>query len=155
MAAEKFVQNSRHMYLRDEPHTAHILLELLYLKRLRPLRANETTTTTNATATNTSVIKTPESSIVAKAKNNPEERALLLTKDEGNETGTYAEFGSLLQLQLMDEKKTKRLEIFLKVIEKSERVMMNRKNEEVTLIKFQPVLKHPFSWYLYKKTKKL
>ena len=109
MAAEKFVQNSRHMYLRDEPHTAHILLELLYLKRLRPLRANETTTTTNATATNTSVIKTPESSIVAKAKNNPEERALLLTKDEGNETGTYAEFGSLLQLQLMDEKKNKEI----------------------------------------------
>ena len=70
---------------------------------MRPLRANETTTTTNATATNTSVIKTPESSIVAKAKNNPEERALL-TKDEGNETETYAEFGILLQLQLMDKK---------------------------------------------------
>ena len=66
-AAEEFVLISKHMYIRDQPHAAHILLEnsikhkkppLSYWNRLRPLNASARTTATTS-AIDTTVIPQP------------------------------------------------------------------------------------------------
>ena len=49
----------------------------------------------------------------------------------------------LLQLQLIDDNNFKRAKKVLENIKKSERVTINKENEELfLLIKFQPVLRH-------------
>ena len=131
MAAEEFGLIPKHMYIRDQPHAAQILLDnsikhkkpqLSYLNRLRPLNESARTTT-SAIDTPAVIPPTPEPPIVAKAENNPQKQALLLTSvddddddgdddddDEGNEMEKSVELSEalsteriLLQLQLMDE----------------------------------------------------
>ena len=75
--------------------------QLLYLNRLRPLKAT--------TTTNPPVITTSETLVNATADNNQNEQALLLTEDEGTELDTSTELKDaltteciLLQSQLMD-----------------------------------------------------
>ena len=76
--------------------------------------------------------------------------------DEGNEMEKSVELSEalsteriLLQLQLMDKHKLKRAKKVLEVIKKSERVKINKDNEEFTLIKCQQVLKHQFFCMIY------
>ena len=81
MAAEKIVLIPKHMYIRDQPHAAQILLDnsikhkkpqLSYLNRMWPLKES-TLTTKTISATDTAVIPpSPEPSIIAKAENNPQ-----------------------------------------------------------------------------------
>ena len=95
MAAEEFVLNPKHVYIRDQPPAAQILLDnsikhkkpqLSYLNRLRPLKESaRTTTTTSAIGTPAVVPPTPEPPIVAKADNNPQKQALLLTSQDDDD----------------------------------------------------------------------
>ena len=85
---------------------------------MRPLNASLI-----ATATDIPVIPTPESPIVAKAENNPQEQVLLLTEDEGPEMETNAKLSEalsteriLLQLQLIGEKTLNDQNFFLKLL---------------------------------------
>ena len=73
MTAQEFVLIPKHIYIREQPHAAQILLDnsikhekpqLSYLNRLRPLKAT--------TTTNSPVIPTPETLIKAPADNNPQ-----------------------------------------------------------------------------------
>ena len=153
MAAEEFVLIPKHMYIRNQPHAAQILLDnsikhkkpqLSYLSCLRPL--NESARTKISAIDTTAVIPpTLEPPIVLKAENNPQKQALLLTSqddddvddDEGNELQKNAELiealsteSILLQLLLMDEYKIKRAKKLLEIINKSEQVKINKDNEE-------------------------
>ena len=88
---DEFNLVSKHTYIREQPHAAQILLDksikhkkpqLSYLDRLRSLNESaRTTTTTTTSAIDTPVVipPTPEPPIVAKAENNPQKQALLLT----------------------------------------------------------------------------
>ena len=133
MTAEEFVLIPKHMYIRDQPHAAQILLDnsikhkkpqLSYLNRLRPLNESARTITTSAIDTPAVIPPTLEPPIVAKAENNPQKQALLLTSqdddddgdddddDESNEMEKSVELSEalstehiLLQLQLIDEHK--------------------------------------------------
>ena len=185
MAAEEFVLIPKHMYIRDQPHAAHILLDnsikhkkqqLSYLNRLRPLNESATSTTTSAIDTPAVIPPTPEPPIVAKAENNPQKQALPLTSqdddddgdgddddDEGNEMEKSVELSEalsteriLLQLQLMDEHKFKRAKKVLEVIKKSERVKINKDNEEIYVDKKPTGLKASvFLYDIQQQTKKL
>ena len=186
MAAEEFVLIPKHMYIRDQPHAAHILLDnsikhkkpqLSYLNRLRPLNESAKTTTTSAIDTPAVIPPTPEPPIVAKAENNPKKQALPLTSqddddddddgddddDEGNEMEKSVELSEalsteriLLQLQLMDEHKFKRAKKVLEVIKKSERVQINKDNEEIYVDKVPTGLKASvFLYDIQQQTKKL
>ena len=181
MAAEEFVLIPKHIYIRDQPHAAQILLDnsikhkkpqLSYLNRLRPLNESARTTT-SAIDTPAVIPTTPEPPIVAKAENNPQKQALPLTSqdddddddddDEGNEMETSVELSEalskkriLLQLQLMDEHKLKRAKKVLEVIKKSERVEINKDNEEIYVDKVPTVLKASvFLYDIQQQTKKL
>ena len=173
------------MYIRDQPHVAHILLDnsikhkkpqLSYLNRLRPLNESARTTTTSAIDTPAVIPPTPEPPIVAKAENNPQKQALPLTSqdddddgdgddddDEGNEMVKSVELSEalsteriLLQLQLMDEHKFKRAKKVLEVIKKSERVKINKDNEEIYVDKVPTGLKASvFLYDIQQQTKKL
>ena len=126
MAAEEFVLIPKHMYIRDQPHAAHILLDnsikhkkpqLSYLNRLRPLNESARTTTTSAIDTSAVIPPTPEPPIVAKAENNPQKQALPLTSqddddddgdgddddddDEGNEMEKSVELSEALSTELI------------------------------------------------------
>ena len=138
MGAEEFVLISKHMYMRDQPHAAHILLEnsikhkkppLSYWNRLRPLNASARTTATTSAIDTTVIPQTPEPPIVAKAENNPQKQALLLTEDDDDDEGNQMEKNTelsealsteriLLQLQLRDEHKLKRAKKVLEVFKK-------------------------------------
>ena len=188
MAAEEFVLIPKHMYIRDQPHAAHILLDnsikhkkpqLSYLNRLRPLNESARTTTTSAIDTSAVIPPTPEPPIVAKAENNPQKQALPLTSqddddddgdgddddddDEGNEMEKSVELSEalsaeriLLQLQLMDEHKFKRAKKVLEIIKKSERVKINKDNEEIYVDKVPTGLKASvFLYDIQQQTKKL
>ena len=187
MAAEEFVLIPKHMYIRDQPHAAHILLDnsikhkkpqLSYLNRLRPLNESARTTTTSAIEKPAVIPPTPEPPIVAKAENNPQKQALPLTSqddddddddgdddgdDEGNEMEKSVELSEalsteriLLQLQLMDEHKFKRAKKVLEVIKKSERVKINKDNEEIYVDKVPTGLKASvFLYDIQQQTKKL
>ncbi|XP_063713691.1 protein DEK-like [Symsagittifera roscoffensis] len=186
MAAEEFVLIPKHMYIRDQPHAAHILLDnsikhkkpqLSYLNRLRPLNESARTTTTSAFDKSAVIPPTPEPPIVAKAENNPQKQALPLTSqddddddgdgddddDEGNEMEKSVELSEalsteriLLQLQLMDEHKFKRAKKVLEVIKKSERVKINKDNEEIYVDKVPTGLKASvFLYDIQQQTKKL
>ena len=190
MAAEEFVLIPKHMYIRDQPHAAHILLDnsikhkkpqLSYLNRLRPLNESARTTTTSAIVSPAVIPPTPEPPIVAKAENNPQKQALPLTSqdddddddgdddddddddDEGNEMEKSVELSEalsteriLLQLQLMDEHKFKRAKKVLEVIKKSERVKINKDNEEIYVDKVPTGLKASvFLYDIQQQTKKL
>ena len=184
MAAEEFVLIPKHMYIRDQPHAAHILLDnsikhkkpqLSYLNRLRPLNESATSTTTSAIDTPAVIPPTPEPPIVAKAENNPQKQALPLTSqdddddgdgddddDEGNEMEKSVELSEalsteriLLQLQLMDEHKFKRAKKVLEVIKKSERVKINKYNEKIYVDKVPTGLKASvFLYDIQQQTKK-
>ena len=186
MAAEEFVLIPKHMYIRDQPHAAHILLDnsikhkkpqLSCLNRLRPLNESARTTTTSAIVSPAVIPPTPEPPIVAKAENNPQKQALPLTSqdddddgdgdddddDEGNEMEKSVELSEalsteriLLQLQLMDEHKFKRAKKVLEVIKKSERVKINKDNEEIYVDKVPTGLKASvFLYDIQQQTKKL
>ena len=138
MTAQEFVLIPKQVYIREQPHAAPFLLDnsikrkktqLSYLNRLRPLNAT--------TTTNPPVIPTPETLINVTAENNKQEQALLHTEDEGNEQETSVKLNDtlsteriMLQLQLMDENKLKRAKKVREIIKKSERVIINKENEE-------------------------
>ena len=173
------------MYIRDHSHAAHILLDnsikhkkpqLSYLNRLRPLNESARTTTTSAIVSPAVILPTPEPPIVAKAEKNPQKQALPLTSqdddddgdgddddDEGNEMEKSVELSEelsteriLLQLQLMDEHKFKRAKKVLEVIKKSERVKINKDNEEIYVDKVPTGLKASvFLYDIQQQTKKL
>ena len=114
--------------------------QLSYLNRLRPPKAT--------TTTNPPVIPTPETFINATADNNQQEQALLLTEDEGKELETSTEPNDAssteritLQLQLIDKNKLKRAKQVLEIIKKSERVTINKENEELYVDKVPTGLK--------------
>ena len=186
MAAEEFVLIPKHMYIRDQPHAAHILLDnsikhkkpqLSYLNHLRPLIESARTTTITAIDTPAVIPSTPEPPIVAKAENYLQKQALPLTSqdddddgdddddddDEGNEMEKSVELKEalsteriLLQLQLMDEHKLKRAKKSLEAIKKSERVKINKDNEEIYVDKVPTGLKASvFLYDIQQQTKKL
>ena len=149
MTAQEFVLIPKHIYTREQPHAAQILLEnsikhkkpqLSYLNRLRPPKAT--------TTINPPVIPTPETFINATTDNNQQEQALPLTEDEGKELETSTEPNEAssteritLQLQLMDENKLMRAKQVLEIIKKSERVTINKENEELYVDKVPTGLK--------------
>ena len=163
MAADKFVVIPQHMYIRDQPHAAQILLDnsikhkkphLLCLNHLRPLNESTRTITTSSAIDTTVNDQTPEPPIVAKAEKNAQKEALLLTEDdddddeEGNEMEKNAEFSEAfsternrLQLELLDEHKLKRAKKVFEVIKKSERVKVYKDNEEIYIDKVPTGLK--------------
>ena len=136
--------------LHQTQETATIILSCL-----RPL--NESIRTTISAIDTTAVIPpTLEPPIVVKAENNQQKQALLLTSqddddvddDEGNEMEKNAELIEalsteriLLQLLLMDEYKLKRAKKLLEIIKKSERVKINKDNEEIYVDKVPTGLK--------------
>ena len=156
--------------------------QLSYLNHLRPLNESARTTT-SAIDTPAVIPPIPEPSIVAKAENNPQKQALPLTSqdddddddddddedddddddDEGNEMEKSVELSEalsteriLLQLQLMDEHKLKRAKKVLEVIKKSERVKINKDNEENYVDKVPTGLKASIFLYdIQQQTKKL
>ena len=158
ITARELVLIPKHIYIRELPNAAQIFLEnsikhkkpqLSYLSRLRPL---------NATTTNPPFMPTPETLIIATAEINQKEQALL-TEDEGNELETNSELKdassterNMLQLQLMDENKLERAKKILKIIKKSERVKINKDNEELHVDKVPTGLKA--SVFLYDKQQK-
>ena len=163
MTTQEFVLILKHIYIREQPHAAQILLDnsikhkkpqLSYLNRLRPLKA---------TTTNTPVMPTPETLINARADNNQQEQALLLTDDVENELETSTEPNNALsteritlKLQLMDENKLKRAKKHLEIIKKSERVIINKENEELFVDKVLTGLKASvFLYGIQQQTKKL
>ena len=164
MTAQEFVLIPKHIYIREQPHAARLLHDnsikykkpqLSYVNRVSPLKAT--------TTTNPPVISSPETLINATADNNRQEQALLLTEDEGNELETSTEPNDTLstkritlQLQLMDKKKLKRAKKVLEIIKKSERVTINKENEELYVDKVPTGLKASvFLYDLQQQIKKL
>ena len=157
MTAQEIVLIPKHIYIREQPRAAQILLDnsikhkkpqLSYLNRLRPLKAT--------TTTNHPVIPTHETLINATADNSQQEQALLFTEDEGNELETSTELNDALstelftlQSQLIDKTNLSEQKKVLENIKKSERVTINKENEEFYVIKFQPVLRHQFFCLIY------
>ena len=162
------------MYIRDQPHAAHILLDnsikhkkpqLSYLNRLRPLNEQQEQQQHQLLITSAVIPPTPEPPIVAKAENNPQKHALPLTSqdddddddgdgddddddDEGNEMEKslslvrhYPQNVSCYNYSSMDEHKFKRAKKVLEIIKKSERVKINKDNEEIYVDKVPTGLK--------------
>ena len=146
MTLKELLLIPKHIFIREQPHPAQVLLDnsikhkkpqLSCLNRLRPLNAT----------TNPSVILTPETLINAIAENNQQEQALLLIEDERI---NWKQLLSLITLHPLNvlfynynswTKKLKRAKKFLEIIKKSERVIINKDNEELYVDKIPTGLK--------------
>ena len=124
---------------------------------------NRSRTLKATTTTNPPVIPPLETLINATADNNQQEQALHLTEDEGNELETSIALNDALsteritlQLQLMDENKLKRAKKYLEIIKTSERVTINKENENLHVDKVRTDLKALVVLYdIQQQTKKL
>ena len=164
MTAEEFILIPKHLYVKEQPHAAHVLhdnnikhknAQLSYLNRLRPQLPPQTSKTIATKETFTDNVEPQQEQL--KLLTDDEEVPVERVKDKILEEKHNRQTESILgQLQVLVDKKFVRAKTVLEIIENSERVTINRDNEVIYVDEVPTRLKATIFLYDIKQpTKKL
>ena len=169
VAAEEFVLIPKHVYVREQPHAAHVLLDnsiehkkpqLSYLNRMRPQLPPK------QSDASTDTIPIPVTVAPEDHRQPTTTTTTLMTEDEGDGTNVGSDESTdamdaverriLGQLEIMDVKKLTRAKNVLEIIKSSTRVKINKNDEMIYLDKVPTGIKASvFLYDIQQQNKKL